>query len=102
MNWIKIADLALRYAPAVISTVERLFAGKPGVEKRAAAAKETFELIKEFVDQDIASDFSELAEMDAAALLRAGRDEERFVEEVAKVNDALVAFTNFVNTYRVA
>ncbi len=100
MSFVSIAGLVLRYAPDAIAVVERLLKGRPSAEKRVGAAREVFELVMEFVEQDQADDWKELAKLDAKALAEAAKDEERFIEETAKVNDALVQFTNYVNSYK--
>jgi hypothetical protein len=99
-GWSKVALVVLQYAPQAIDIVEKLFGNGEGETKRKIAARETVELVRAFLSNK--DDFSLPAGVDRAALIAAGMDEERFVEEVAKLNDAVVQFTNYVNSYKPA
>ena len=93
----KILKLVLEYGPDAIDLVERLFAKNENDRKRLTAAKEVVEAAREFSMN--ASAFGiDLTQFDEAALYEALKDEDRFVEEVAKVNDALVGFTNYIRS----
>ncbi len=89
----------LEFAPMIIDIVERLLGANEGVKKRAAAAKEVIEFVRELVEKgDDFGDFDEL-NLDAKAILLALEDEEVFVEKIAALNDAIVDLTNYVNSF---
>ena len=90
-----IGSFVISNAPAIIDTVGRLLKGKPGAEKKAAAAKELFEVVKAALDNDWAID--EIGDFQAANLLRAMEDEDEFIARLAAVNDAIYEFSKYVN-----
>jgi len=96
-GWSKVAVLILQYAPQAIDVVERIFGKGGGSTKRIAAAKDVVETINEFLEHE---NYFELPKVDKAALVAAVKDEELFVEAVARLNDAVVTFTNFINSYK--
>lgn len=97
MNWAKVATLVIQYAPAAIDLAERVFSKGENDRKRLTAAKEVTEAVREVVKN---IDQFPHFEADSQALAAAVKDEARFGEEVAKVNDAIVAFQNFVDSYK--
>ena len=98
MPWIKIATLVLQYAPTAIDLVERLFSPGENDRKRLSAAKEVTEAVKSVIDE--IETYPAFEKIDAELLGRALKDEDRFGEEVAKVNDAIVAFQNYIDSYK--
>lgn len=90
----------LEFAPMVIDVVERLFGRGEGTAKKAAAAKEVLEFVRELADRD--DEFTGLdgeLNVNANAVLRALEDEEEFVNRIVALNDAIVALTNFINAH---
>ena len=93
----KILKLVLEYGPDAINLVERLFSKTENDRKRLQAAREVTEAAREFANNASAFGF-DLAGVDGNVVFEALKDEERFVEEVAKVNDALIAFNNYLRS----
>jgi len=97
IGWSKVAFLVISYAPQAIDVVERLLG--LGGDKRLAAAKEVTEAVKELADSDTFANIPDLNDLSRAQLLEAIKDEKEFAEQVAKVNDAIVGFTNYINSF---
>lgn len=95
-----IGSFILGYAPDIIDTVGRLLAGRSGADKRLAAAKELFEVVKAGLDEEW--NIGDLGDLNANKLLKAMEDEDVFVEKLANVNDAIYQFTKYVNEQEVA
>lgn len=91
----------IKFAPIAIDIVERLFGDKGGATKKAAAAKEVLELVRELINRG--EEFGGLDEdfdIDPAAVLRALEDEEVFVGKIANLNDAIVDLSNYINSFK--
>ena len=95
----RILSIVLEHAPAAIALAEKFLARGENDRKRLAAAREVVEVLKNFKNN--AGQFGlNVSGIDETALFEAMKDEVRFTEEVAKLNDALVVFSNYVREYK--
>lgn len=96
-----IVGAILKFAPMAIDVVERLFNGDGAAKKKAAAAKEVLELVRELIDRaGEFGGFDEEFDVDPAAVLRALEDEDVFVDKIAALNDAVVDLSNYINSFK--
>jgi hypothetical protein len=96
MNWVTLAGKILEYAPAAISVVERIIGKGKGAEKKAAAAKEVLELVREALKNGEFEDYSGF-DVSGRTMWAAVKDEVKFIERVAAINDAVVAMQNYLD-----
>lgn len=82
-------------APDIIDLVGRLFGDDENERKRLAAARELFEVLKRGLNEEWQWD--DLPKLDKDKIYEAMKDEDEFVEQLAKVNDAIYQFTKYVN-----
>lgn len=91
----------IEFAPIAIDVVERLFGRGDGAKKKAAAAKEVLEFVRELLDRgEEFGGFDEELQLDPDAVLLALEDEGQFVDKIVALNDAIVDLTNYVNSFK--
>ena len=94
-----VISIILGHAPTVIDLVGRLLGDRKPADRRTAAAKELFEVVGEAVKQDWS--FDDVSDLSSQKLFKAIEDEEKFIEKLANLNDAIYQFSKYVNSQEV-